>query len=56
MAPAAAESDSQVIQGSNTDFLVCTVALRKDVSILTTDEDFLRFEGALRVRLHQPRG
>jgi len=44
------------IQGSNTDFLLCAVALRKDVSILTTDDDFVRFAGALRVRLHEPRG
>jgi predicted nucleic acid-binding protein len=44
------------IQGSNTDFLLCAVALREDVSILTTDDDFVRFAGALRVCLHQPRG
>jgi predicted nucleic acid-binding protein len=44
------------IQGSNTDFLLCAVALREDVAILTTDEDFVPFAGALRVRLQQPRG
>ena len=43
------------IQGSNTDFLLCAIALREDVSILTTEDDFARFAGALRVRLHQPR-
>lgn len=44
------------IQGSNTDFLLCAIALREGVSILTTDDDFVRFAAALRVRLHQPRG
>jgi predicted nucleic acid-binding protein len=43
------------IQGSNTDFLLCAIALREDVSILTTDDDFVRFAGALRVRVQQPR-
>ncbi len=44
------------IQGSNTDFLLCAIALREDVSILTTDDDFAQFAGALRVRLHRLRG
>lgn len=43
------------IQGSNTDFLLCAVALREDISILTTDEDFERFATTLRVRLQRPR-
>jgi len=28
------------IQGSNTDFLICAAAVRRDLSILTTDRDF----------------
>lgn len=43
------------LQGSNTDFLLCAVAIRVGASILTTDDDFPRFAGALPCRLHQPR-
>ena len=43
------------IQGSNTDFLLCAVALRHRAAILTTDKDFSRFAGVLQVRLHAPR-
>jgi len=43
------------IQGSNTDFLICAVALRRKVPILTTDDDFQGFAKHLRIELHQPR-
>jgi predicted nucleic acid-binding protein len=43
------------IQGSNTDFLLCAVALRRNVAILTTDGDFKGFAKHLRFPLHQPR-
>jgi predicted nucleic acid-binding protein len=43
------------IQGSNTDFLLCAVALRRKVPILTTDDDFQRFAKHLRIELHEPR-
>ncbi len=43
------------IQGSNTDFLLCAVALRRKVPILTTDDDFQGFAKHLRIELHQPR-
>jgi len=44
------------IQGSNTDFLICAAALRRDVSIYTTDGDFKHYARVLKVELHEPRG
>jgi predicted nucleic acid-binding protein len=41
------------IQGSNTDFLICSVALRRDLSIFTTDGDFRHFGRVLPIALHQ---
>ena len=41
------------IQGSNTDFLICAAAVRRDISILTTDRDFERFAEILPVYLHR---
>lgn len=43
------------LQGSNTDFLMCAVSLRMDVSILTTDKDFPGFARVLGFALHDPR-
>jgi predicted nucleic acid-binding protein len=43
------------IQGSNTDFLICAVAVRRKFSILTTDEDFANFRRVLPIQLHAPR-
>ena len=43
------------IQGSNTDFLICAVAERGRLSILTTDLDFPRFAQHIPVQLHEPR-
>lgn len=42
----------QGIQGSNTDFLICAVAVRNSLSILTNDEDFEYFAKVLPVSLH----
>lgn len=42
-------------QGSNTDFLLCAVSLRRDLSILTTDKDFTGFARVLGFALHEPR-
>ncbi len=39
------------VQGSNTDFLLCAVSLRRDFPILTTDRDFVHFAKVLRVKL-----
>lgn len=43
------------IQGSNTDFLICAVADRRHLPILTTDRDFHVYQAHIPVRLHQPR-
>jgi predicted nucleic acid-binding protein len=40
------------IQGSNTDFLLCAVAERHKLPILTTDRDFVAFARVLPFRLH----
>jgi predicted nucleic acid-binding protein len=39
------------IQGSNTDFLICAIAIRRDLAILTTDADFVRFAELLPIEL-----
>ena len=46
---------SKGIQGSNTDFLMCAVASRRDLSIFTTDGDFREFRRVLPLTLHEPR-
>jgi hypothetical protein len=43
------------IQGSNTDFLICAVAIRHNLAVYTTDGDFRHFARVLRLRLHEPR-
>lgn len=43
------------IQGSNTDFLLCAVAIRRNAAILTADDDFAHFARIVHVKLHQPR-
>jgi len=40
------------VQGSNTDFLICAVAERRKLPILTTDTDFTRFAAVLPITLH----
>lgn len=40
------------VQGSNTDFLICAVAERRKLPILTTDVDFIRFAAVLPITLH----
>lgn len=39
------------IQGSNTDFLICATAHRRSYSILTTDNDFQRFQAHIPITL-----
>jgi predicted nucleic acid-binding protein len=39
------------IQGSNTDFLLCAISLRREFPILTTDGDFIHFNKVLRLKL-----
>ncbi|HWN44636.1 MAG TPA: PIN domain-containing protein [Thermoanaerobaculia bacterium] len=43
------------VQGSNTDFLLCAVAERHNLAILTTDGDFESFSRHLPISLHRPR-
>lgn len=40
------------IQGSNTDFLICAIAVRRGFSIFTTDDDFAHFADILPITLH----
>ena len=44
------------VQGSNTDFLLCAVSLRREFPILTTDGDFAHYAKVLRVKLASPIG
>jgi predicted nucleic acid-binding protein len=43
------------VQGSNTDFLICAVAVRRKLPILTTDTDFSHLARLLPIHLHRPR-
>lgn len=43
------------VQGSNIDFLICAIAQKHRLPILTTDDDFRRFQQYLPITLHQPR-
>ena len=43
---------TQGIQGSNTDYLICALALRLGLPVFSTDRDFPRYAKILRVRLH----
>jgi predicted nucleic acid-binding protein len=43
------------IQGSNTDFLICAVSERLDLSIFTTDGDYVHFSDNLPIHLHRVR-
>ena len=40
------------IQGSNTDFLICAIAVRNEFPIFTTDEDFFHFAKVLPIVLY----
>jgi predicted nucleic acid-binding protein len=41
------------VQGSNTDFLICAVCLRRDMPIFTTDTDFAHYAKILHIKLLQ---
>ena len=41
------------LQGSNTDFLICSVAVHNHLAIFTTDDDFFRFSKYLPIVLHE---
>jgi predicted nucleic acid-binding protein len=40
------------VQGSNTDFLICAIAVRRHACVFSTDRDFGAFERILDVKLH----
>ena len=42
------------VQGSNTDFLICAVAVRNKYSIFTTDKDFETFAKHVPIILYRP--
>jgi len=42
------------IQGSNTDFLICAVSIRRKLSVFTTDADFKQYAQVLPLALHEP--
>jgi hypothetical protein len=42
------------IRGSNTDFLICAVALSRGIPVYTTDRDFDAYARLLGVALHTP--
>ena len=42
------------VAGSAVDFLLCAVALRRDLAIFTTDGDFTLYARHLPIRLHRP--
>lgn len=45
---------SKGIQGSNTDFLICSISERYNVPIFTTDRDFEYFAQYLPIKLYKP--
>ncbi len=42
------------IAGSSVDFLICSVAMKREMVIFTTDRDFSRFGTVLPIVLYQP--
>ena len=44
---------SRGIQGSNTDFLICAVAARLRIPILSTDADFRQYARVLPIKVHR---
>ncbi len=43
------------VQGSNTDFLICSVAVNNDLEIFTKDKDFENFKKYIPIKLYSPR-
>lgn len=41
------------IQGSNTDFLICAVAVGRGITVFSTDRDFEAYEEVLEVKRHR---
>lgn len=45
---------SKGIQGSNTDFIICSLAHTHKMSIFTIDKDFEHYASILPIKLHEP--
>ena len=43
------------IQGSHIDFLICAIAINRDIGIFTTDKDFENYKNILNIKLHKVR-
>ena len=43
---------SNGIQGSNTDFIICAIAVNNNWQVFTTDKDFYRFQQIIPVQLY----
>ena len=43
------------VQGSNTDFLICSVAYRRNLEIFTSDSDFRIFEKHIPIKIYLPK-
>ena len=43
------------IQGSNTDFLICAIAVRRNMPVFTADKDFENFKTIVPIKLYRPR-
>jgi hypothetical protein len=46
---------SKGIQGSNTDFLICSVSTRNNMPIFSNDNDFNHYKKHIPITLHTPR-
>jgi predicted nucleic acid-binding protein len=49
------KSRKKGIQGSNTDFLICAIAVNHSMPVFTTDNDFKLFKKFIPIKLHIPR-
>lgn len=43
------------IQGSHIDFLICAIAINRDIGIFTTDKDFEKYKKIVNIKLHEVR-
>ena len=43
------------IQGSQIDYLICSIAMSNNISIFTTDKDFVSYSKIVNLKLHQIR-
>ena len=47
------ECRTKGIQGSNTDFLICAIAINNNWQIFTSDQDFLHFQKIIPIQLYK---